>query len=163
MNKSPFLRRLSHVAPRKRGNPDKPRNARERLARRNASKARAVSFYDSGMGTARHVLASRLRFWVSAADRGKPDVIAREAQRAEVTARETSRRAWHSRCGLRLSRSARIWARRRAGWMAGPATIPHDVRPRFPRYGAYYLRTMRADASRDFAPRNRGADIWRAT
>jgi hypothetical protein len=145
MNETPFLRRLRHVAPRRNGKPDKPRNARERLALMRGKRCKVASFYDSRMGTARHVLASRLRFFVSAADRSKPDVIAHESRVAMVKACEMSRRAWHARAGLRLTRVALIWARRRAGWRAGPALIPHDMRPRFPRYLRFYLRTMRAD------------------
>jgi hypothetical protein len=142
---SPFIRRLRHVAPRLRGNPDKPRNAKERLAMRRGARCKPVSFYDSRMGGALHVLASRLRYYVASQDRAKPDVIAHETKAAEVAACRLSRRAWHARCGLRLTRTAAVWARRRAGWRAGPAMIPHDMREAFPRYLRFYLRTMRAD------------------
>lgn len=143
---TPFLRRLRAIAPRKSVDPDKPRNTRERLAQVRAARIRPASFYDSRMGDAHRILAHRLAM-LAPAIRDNPDIAAREDRAARIAAASLARRAWHSRRGLRLTRAARTWARRRNAWQSGPGYISRDVRPAFPRCTAYYFRTMRADAA----------------
>ncbi len=147
MNKTPFLRRLHNVAPRKAGNPNKPSCAGARLAMRRGARCKPVSFYDSRMGTAPHILTGRLRYFVAKGDRNKPETLAREEATARRMGCEMSRRAWWSRTAPRRPVAWTTWRRRWEGWRAGPGLLPWYMRPDFPRYGRFYLSTMRADAA----------------
>jgi hypothetical protein len=151
MNKTPFLRRLHSVAPRRNGavKSDKPRNASERLAQRRGARCKPISFYDYRMGGVIHALHYRLSQFAAWNQPGSGQGYEQCKRDAARMSQRLNRAAWASRMRARKPRPAHyeVWARRRAGWRAAPALIPSAHRASFPRYGAFYLRLMRADAA----------------